>query len=401
MNRIIIFSGLNLWSIKKGSGAVSFYKTVQGYVNAGWDTYLIQSGNGETESQNDYQNLKQYVIRMPMYQYSQLRKIGYFIRCFQDIYVTHQYYVRASKILNNQDNLKNTILYAYENDGVRAAKKLSKKYHLPLVTRFQGTILCDRSNTIINRIRLHKHYAALSTSADLIIMTNDGTKGDRVLKQLGNYSKSLFWLNGLDFQQSCGKDKPVLEGQIQKGDKVLMTICRLTKWKRVDRAITALQKVVIQFPKVKLVIVGDGDARQELEHLVLEMGLKDHVLFEGAQPHELIDSYIKRADIFLSLYDLSNLGNPLFEAMANGKPIITLNVGDTASIIRNHKNGILLEPKDLDNLPAEIIKLMRDPKEARRLGNNAKKYIKKNFVSWNQRIQNELIEVQKLLPPFM
>ncbi|MFI3115579.1 MAG: hypothetical protein R3Y12_05515 [Clostridia bacterium] len=98
---------------------------------------------------------------------------------------------------------KNTIIYGYENGQVIPAKIISKLYKLPLVTRFQGTALVkNKKHNIINRIRAFPAYEALKIKADLTIMTNDGSKGDRILKEVQkNANKNLFMINGLDLMK--------------------------------------------------------------------------------------------------------------------------------------------------------------------------------------------------------
>ena len=112
-------------------------------------------------------------------------------------------------------------------------------------------------------------------------------------------------------------------------DKViLLTVSRLVDWKKVDRSIRALSKIKDK-EKYFLLIVGEGDERKNLESLIKELNLEDSVRLVGAVRNEDVYKYMTIADIFLSFYDLSNVGNPLLEALSLGKPIITYNVGDT------------------------------------------------------------------------
>ena len=103
-----------------------------------------------------------------------------------------------------------------------------------------------------------------------------------------------------------------------------MTLSRLQAGKRVNLAIDALAEVVKSHPEAKLVAVGYGEEKRNLEEQVCALGLEKHVIFTGRISHELVYDYLQRADVFLSLYSASNLGNPLFEAMRCGKAIITV-----------------------------------------------------------------------------
>ena len=76
--------------------------------------------------------------------------------------------------------------------------------------------------------------------------------------------------------------------------------------------------------------------------LARELGVADAVRFEGAVPQADVLRYLWAADAFLSSNDLSNVGNPLLEAMACGKPIVTIDNGATGDLIRDGETGILL-----------------------------------------------------------
>ena len=146
-----------------------------------------------------------------------------------------------------------------------------------------------------------------------------------------------------------------------------------------------------------LVVVGDGPKREALEQLAEQLGVREYVRFEGAVPHAEVPKYMAAADIFLSFYDWSNVGNPLLEAMMAGKCIVTLNNGDTGDFVRNGENGILLDYEDLPNLPRVINKLLADEYLRLYLGANARKFAKQHFWSWKERLDAEIKEVKKLL----
>lgn len=103
------------------------------------------------------------------------------------------------------------------------------------------------------------------------------------------------------------------------------------------------------------------------------------------------------ADAFLSFYDLSNVGNPLMEAMMCGKPIITLDVGDTKELIKNNENGILLPVNKLQDIPDKMIKIIEDKNFAFKIASGALKTAQSEFWSWEERISVEISKVELLL----
>ncbi|MFZ5974872.1 MAG: glycosyltransferase family 4 protein [Bacillota bacterium] len=283
-------------------------------------------------------------------------------------------------------------------------KKLSSKYHLPLITRFQGTILKDFKDTRLQRIRKFNHYKALELKSDMIIMTDDGTEGDKVLQRLGNKTEKIFfWKNGQDIplNESFFDTRNAVRDQLEisRTAPVLLTVSRLQNWKRVDRAINAMPDVLKRFPDCKLVIVGGGEEYENLKSLAEKTGVQDSVIFTGPVEQKDVWKYYSCADIFLSLYDLSNLGNPLMEAMRYGKAIITLNIGETYKVIENEVNGILLKQEPFD-VSSAIVRLLTDKKLKNMLGENAKEYAKRNFWSWEERMKAEVDAVNALREDF-
>jgi len=235
-------------------------------------------------------------------------------------------------------------------------------------------------------------------------MTNDGTQGDRVLRQLGvDNNRVKFWMNGVDWEPFKKIDSRTVAKKDLKIEAkyVLLTISRLVSWKCVERSINAIPGLVNNFSDTQLIIAGDGPERKNLEQLRDKLGIRKNIhfegAFEGAVPHNKVPKYLAAADIFLSFYDWSNVGNPLLEAMMAGKCIITLNNGDTGRFIKNGYNGVLLKYKDLPKLPQVIRELLKDEERRNYLGANARKFAEKHFWSWEERIKAEIKEVTSLV----
>ncbi len=375
--------------------APSFWKTVYSYIEDGWNVTIINAHKCKVDLYN-YENKYWYVEFPIKYEkLSRIRKVGKFFVGLCESYIRNNFVNIAEGLLKNiQKEKKQAVIYSYEVSTVAAGKYLSQKYGYPFVTRFQGTIMYGRKNSIFNRWRFKPHFQALSTKADLVIMADDGTNGDKVLEYLGNESKILFYRNGVDFANSI--ERISIPGLIE-GDYVLMTLSRLASWKRIDRAISALPCIIEKHPNTKLVIVGYGEEEANLKKLAKELNVSDHTIFVGQIKHHESFSYISKATVFLSLYDLSNLGNPLFEAMRCGKPIVTIDVGDTSNVIKNEENGVLLNSGDKELVADAVIRLLDNKSFADKLGENAKNYAETHFWTWDQRLSSELNEVNSLL----
>ena len=308
---------------------------------------------------------------------------------------------RAEEVLRREHI---DLLYAYEVHGALAVRRLRRRWKLPTVCRFQGTIMYPTLDNAFARLRRYEEVLALRTPADLYIMTNDGTRGDAVLARLNPHSegRTCFWRNGLDMARlvpGSPRDAAAARRALGiTGDRfVLMTACVLLPWKRVDRAIRALPRVRSQLPEALLVILGEGEQRAYLESLARELGVAGAVRFEGAVPQEEVLRYLWASDVFLSLNDLSNVGNPLLEAMACGKPIVTIDSGATGELIRDGETGLLLPSGEPDKVARAVLRLAQDKNLRRRVGRGARGYATANFWTWEQRLEAELEQVEQLV----
>jgi glycosyltransferase involved in cell wall biosynthesis len=398
---VLIISALDYWSMGDGKGGPALHKTLTGYAERGWKVYFITGNHAQDTFDDLHENI--HVIRFDapwLKRVIQIKKIGFFAKILWWVYFQMTAFIKAQKLRSKN---KIDVVYGYEICGVPVAKILSKLWGVPVVARFRGSIVrLVWMKRPFWKLRAWEYVLAykISSASDLVIMTNDGSQGDQLLAQMGvRDEKVRFWINGLDTEPfQC---LPVVE-EARESLKishryVLLSVSRLMRLKRVDRSIHTLPDVIKEYPDTILVIVGDGPERERLEQLAVELGVREHVRFEGAVPHKEVPKYLAAADIFLSFYDWSNVGNPLLEAMTAGKCIVTLNNGDTGRFVQNGVNGVLLEYEDLPKLPEVIEELLADEERRERLGANARQFAEEHFWTWEERIDAEVQEVSALV----
>jgi glycosyltransferase involved in cell wall biosynthesis len=397
--RVLFISALDLWSMGSRKGGPALWQTLKGYAEREWKVYFITGNRAHETHPEAPDNI--HIIRFDarwLKWFFRIKKVGFFFKAISWFWFQLMAFVKALQLSTTK---KIDLVYAYEIDAVPIAKFLSKLWYVPMISRFQGTKLTvSRINKRVWVLRAWQHLLGLKIPADLVIMTNDGTQGDKVLKILGvNMEHVRFWMNGVDWDAFLS-----MPTQVQARDRldidsnyVLLTVSRLVEWKRVERIIHALPKLIEDVPDSMLIVVGDGPERKKLQQLSQMLKVDHNVRFEGAIPHSKISEYFATADIFLSLYDLSNVGNPLLEAMMAGKCIITLNNGDTSRFISDGENGVLLEYHDLPRLPGVIKELFLDDNFRNRLGVSARKFAEDNFWSWKDRMEAEVQAVKGLL----
>ena len=152
--------------------------------------------------------------------------------------------------------------------------------------------------------------------------------------------------------------------------------------KNVSLLIKSMRFVVDQFPKAKLMLVGNGPLEGKLRNEVKQLDLEKSVVFAG-HASSRIEMYYAAADVFCmpSLYD--NYPNSVLEAMSAGLPIVATKVGGIPLQIKDGKNGFLVESQDEVALAEKILFLLNNPSKARKMGLENRKWVVKHF-SWKE-----------------
>jgi glycosyltransferase involved in cell wall biosynthesis len=155
--------------------------------------------------------------------------------------------------------------------------------------------------------------------------------------------------------------------------------------------IGAFEKVVVEHPSAKLLVVGDGPERERLEKQVSSLDLNASVRFTGPLTPELGSELINIAEIAVAPRASSCAGRyfssiELVEWMAAGKAIVCSRTGDhLAEILREGETALLVEPGSLEELSSALGRLFRDVDLRRRLGQRARDAVERNH-SWTNHI---------------
>ena len=415
---ILMLCALDVWALPGGGGAPSLYRTLCAYGERGHRVTFISPTVGAncfspTGRLRDAQSHPPPEIpgvsfkrfRLPSLQDLPLPLPNLAVQLDQKLRFALLYPVlaarRAERVLQ-QESID--LLYAYEVHGALAARLLRRRWRLPTVARFQGTVMYPALGSPIARLRKYEEVLALRLPADLYIMTDDGTRGDDVLARLNPQAmpKLRFWRNGLEM------DRLRPAGPLERNERrralglpddvfVMLTASRLVAWKRIDRAVAALPDILRSIPSALLLIVGDGEERAGLEQLAERLGVGRHVLFAGGVPQEEVLGYMHAADLLLAVADLTNVGNPLLEAMACGLPIVAVDGGDTRDLIQDSVTGRLLPSGAPEGVARAVVALAEDVVARRHLGEGARRYAEQHFWTWEERLQAELEEVERLV----
>ncbi|MBC8450780.1 glycosyltransferase family 4 protein [bacterium] len=153
---------------------------------------------------------------------------------------------------------------------------------------------------------------------------------------------------------------------------MVLVVPRLHPEKHVERLLNAASGVLAERSDATFLIVGDGKERASLEKLSVKLGLERSVIFAGGIDRDELPDVYGVADVFVALSDRTNAGNPTDEAMMSGLPVVALDTGGTADIVRDGENGVLLPVDELPRLAGILLELLADDDGRRKLGEAAR-----------------------------
>ncbi len=388
MNKKILFLLGDIWDMKKNQGMPSVFKILEAtQMKYSVDIYTTDKDSYEKE----LPNAEIFYFKKTNIKHKN-RYIEYFFNRFNNIILNIQYVI---KFIKNQKQYD--ILYCSSSFPIIATIFLKKIYKIKTIHRIYGTFLYENLNSRLDKIKKFEEVLLFKSRADKYIITDDGTRGDVVAKyfEISN-NKIVFLKNGVDiYNLNKSKNELREELNLEKDIFYFLTVSRLVGWKRVDRVIKAMN--LIENENIKLLVIGDGEEKDNLQSLSKNKNVK----FIGSVSREDVHKYMNAIDVFVSMYDLSNVGNPLLEALSYGLPIITYDSGNTKEIIDGN-NGILIsknnsEDEIINNLLKQMTELYHNKELKEQLSHNALIYSNNYLYSWDKRIDIEVKIIEELL----
>jgi 1,2-diacylglycerol 3-alpha-glucosyltransferase len=176
--------------------------------------------------------------------------------------------------------------------------------------------------------------------------------------------------NGLDISHYSPNGHPARDLEVRyalpPGPRILF-VGRLAKDKKIDVLIRAMPSIWSAY-QGHLILVGRGDAREQLTELAKSLGLQNCVHFLGFVPEKDLPGLYRQCDIFAIASDVEVQSIPTLQAAATGLPIVAAKAAALPELVENNTNGYLVPPGDPSAFASAIQKILDRPELAARFG---------------------------------
>jgi glycosyltransferase involved in cell wall biosynthesis len=142
--------------------------------------------------------------------------------------------------------------------------------------------------------------------------------------------------------------------------------------------VDALPLIVARVPEARFLVLGEGREKAALRARAEELGVGDHVVFAGFRSDVHRFYPIMDVSVLTSLSE--GLSITILESMSFGIPVVATAVGGNPELVRHGKSGFLVPPKDAVSFADAVVRVLGDPQLARRLGQEGKKIVERDFA---------------------
>jgi len=265
--------------------------------------------------------------------------------------------------------------------GTRAASNIywaAKNLNIPVVYTIHGWSFHNDQSLIVKKARIFfERWITQKTDYNISVSASNQKTGQ---DNIAHFQSTVIY-NGIDLEKfdpnSVNRKCLRSELNIPADAFVISFIGRITIQKDPLTLVHAFKNVVEKYPKAILLIVGDGDLKEETKRLAKNIGLEKSIVFENFRAD--VADILFSSDVYClaSLWEGFPIG--LLEAMAMQKPVIASKVDGSKEIIEHKKNGILIDPKNIQMLAGAMYELIENESLRIQLGNAARKTITESF----------------------
>ena len=277
------------------------------------------------------------------------------------------------------------------------AKKilLSEGRYVPYITTLHGTdiTIVGNNNTFapVVEFSIKKSDGVTAVSESLRQQTCDFFNINKEIRVIYNF---------IDFDRFTKSNKDHFKKAIApEGERILLHISNFRKLKRVEDVIHVFKKVHEKLPS-KLILIGDGPERHNMEELCRKLELCHEVRFLGKQ--DAIEELLAIADLFVMPSESESFGLAALEAMACEVPVVSSNAGGLPEVNIHGETGLLSEVGDVEQMAKNALTILENEEVLQRFRANAlaqaKRFDIKNILPEYEAYYEEVLRTAVYAP---
>ncbi len=147
------------------------------------------------------------------------------------------------------------------------------------------------------------------------------------------------------------------------------------KW--IEGLLQAFEKVAARNDQVRLLLVGDGQERENIKRKIGDLGLQDKVLTPGYSKD--VPQWLAASDVFVLSSLSEGTSVSLIESMAAGLPSVVTRVGGNEYVVEDGQTGFIVPPRRADSLADAMLRLADDPDLRAQMGGRARSRFREHF----------------------
>jgi glycosyltransferase involved in cell wall biosynthesis len=189
--------------------------------------------------------------------------------------------------------------------------------------------------------------------------------------------------NGVDlFDYASAKDQSALRAELSiPGDVFVVGILAALRPEKAHGIFLEAAKEVLEIiPNTYFLIVGDGSERGKLERLSRSLGISRRVVFAGFRSNTAELLQLLDVSVLSSFPVVETFPMTILESMAASKPVVVTDVGGLSEMVISEETGIIVPPSDSDALAKAILRILKDPHLAWKMGSAGRTRVEENFT---------------------
>lgn len=285
---------------------------------------------------------------------------------FKRIFSLIGLYFKSKKILKE---IKPDVVHSHSVDMGFIMSKACRKLGVPIVNTFHSGFFSTEGDNFVRAILMKKISKYLKFDKMIAVNKKD------VENNKSTFNNLVFVPNGIDLSEFD------LSKKLKRKRNTLLFAGRVEEYKGLKYLFFAIKLIKDKIKNIKLIVVGEGSCLDEYKHLCKKLDIQKNVSFFGKlSPKKLIVEYQKSSVFVLPSYTSSEtFGIVLLESLACKTPVITTNIVGISEEIEKQNCGIVVKPKNSQELEKTITKILGDPKLAKNMGENGRKLIKEKY----------------------